>query len=407
MSASFMTLPRLSHILPLASFLPQQPHVSSIQICAPTICGALCFAAPLPLPYDQPLTTGLHWRPLLQACPRLDILDYPGRSNAGCAPSAMRQLDAHKLPTPAFLQRRPRIRCLRSSSKSPRCERRSMRTASLPRLPSTSAHELPPPHPDLRPSSSRTPAYAFPWNTATTRSAPAPPLRVCLHLPTPDPWDRTARFNHSGIRTAYYDAGPLAAARRGARPNRQPIAAASSGAQRPRPPSLTASSPRSERALRVQHAPARPPAAPASLLGLGRPVIGTSSDLAATPLPGQHRQATEPGVLPRPQPLPDAMKAGPKRPCALTTSPRPRPHHRPNPPPTPPAIRSGRRSPRSYVRRKPSGRVSTPTSPRASSNALARPHSRSPRRRRTSPKSTRSGRPSSTRSPAGSRPATN
>ena len=60
MLASFTTLPRLSHILPLASFLPQQPYVSSIQICAPTICGALYFAAPLPTPAPkQPLAAML------------------------------------------------------------------------------------------------------------------------------------------------------------------------------------------------------------------------------------------------------------------------------------------------------------------------------------------------------------
>jgi hypothetical protein len=295
MSASFTTYPRLFYILLLASFLPQQPNISSIQICAPTICGAPCSAAQ-------------HWRPLLQNCQRLEILDKLGRTNAGCAPSAGRRPNTRKLPTPAFLQRPPRVRCLRSSLKSPRCARRSTRTASLPLLPSTPAHELPPPRLDPRPSSSRTLAYASPRKTVTTRSALALPRRICRCLPTPDPWDRIARFNPSGIRTACYDAGPLAATRRDARLNRQPIAAASNGAARPRPPSSTASSPRSGGALRARHAPARPPAAPALPPGLGRPVIArTASDPAPTPQHDKHRQANESGVLARPQPFPDAM----------------------------------------------------------------------------------------------------
>lgn len=81
-------------------------------------------------------------------------------------------------------------------------------------LPRSFLHALLPPRPDPRPSSSRTLAYASPWNTATTRSALALPRHTCRCLPTPDPWDRNARFNPAGIRTACYDAGPHAAARR-------------------------------------------------------------------------------------------------------------------------------------------------------------------------------------------------
>jgi hypothetical protein len=207
MSASFTTHPRLLYILLLASCLLQQPNISGVRVCAPTICGAPCFAAPRSLPDNQHLTSGLPRRPLPQACQQLENQDLPRRANAGCAPSARQQQNTRKLPTPAYLRRPPRIRCPRSL-KSPRYERKSTRTASLPPLPSTPAHALLPLRLDMRPSSSRTLAYASPWNTATTRSVLALPRHTCRCLPTPDLWDRNARFNPSGIRTACYDAGP-------------------------------------------------------------------------------------------------------------------------------------------------------------------------------------------------------
>jgi hypothetical protein len=183
----------------------------------------------------SPLTTGLHRLPLPQPCQRLIPPDPLRRPNAGGAPRAFWRNDSCRLSPQVYLQWPPRIRCLRSSLKSPRCERRSTRTANLPLLPSILVTALLPPHLDPRPSSSRTLASASPWNTATTRSALALPRHPHGCLPTSDPRARNALFAPFGIRTVCYNAGPPAAARRNSRLNRHYIAAASSGTARQRP----------------------------------------------------------------------------------------------------------------------------------------------------------------------------
>jgi hypothetical protein len=186
MSASSTTYPRLFCIRLLASYLPRRPNLLSTPICDPTICGAPCSPALWPLPDVQPPTTALLWSLLRRTCQRPNLPDNPHRLDAGSAPSAFWRNDSRRLPPPVHLQTPPRIRCPPSSLKSPRCERRSTRTANLPLPPTTPAHAPLPPRLDPRPSSSRTLAYASPWNTATTRSALALPRRICRRFPTPD-----------------------------------------------------------------------------------------------------------------------------------------------------------------------------------------------------------------------------
>ena len=120
MSASFKTYPRLFCYQLLASCLLLQPTASNDQIYAPTIYGAPYSAAPRSPPEIKYPTSSLPWRHLLRACPQPNLPGQPRLPSAGCAPSARMQPRELNLRTPAPQQRSPRIKCLRSSSKSPR-----------------------------------------------------------------------------------------------------------------------------------------------------------------------------------------------------------------------------------------------------------------------------------------------
>jgi hypothetical protein len=264
---------------------------------ATTTCAASSPRRTSPLQRDRPpWTLDSQHRPHPSSLPCPDAATSQNRSNDVSAQRAPRRA---KLPWPSCKRcpRRPPAHSFRcSSSKSPRYARRSRPTDHLPLHLRTLADA--PPLRRLGHLLILTPRLGStsPCNIATFLSAPGRTgRRLCGSL-TSSRRAPTARSAPCAIRTFYYAAGPLAAARRCARQIHRLGAAASSSTLRHPPPS-TVSYLRSDAVTPVRRAPARPHVGPAPRPRPGpAPTARARGARASLRYHGQPRPRTAPGA---------------------------------------------------------------------------------------------------------------